>query len=137
MAVITSTVGSSVAAQMAYQQLRVQQANQNAARAEAAARSLRQQADVAQTEADRAQENARSLYVKSDQAQSMAGQARQGIVALRTQSEMQVQLGNTADQVSSRLTPASEDLGTEAAAAASPVINTSGQLTGTVVNVTA
>jgi len=143
MAVTSATSSSLSAAQLGMQQLRVQQAKQNAERAETAAQSLRAQADAAQREASQAQDNARSLYVRSDQAQNVAGQARQGLAAMRSQGEMQVRLSNTVDQVVERAnvttvtTTDSAATGAVAPVAAQPVVNTSGQLTGTVVNTTA
>lgn len=149
MAVTSATSSSLSADQLGMQQLRVQQAKQNAERAESAARALRSQADAAQREANQAQENARTLYVRSDQAQSVAGQARQGLAAMRSQGEMQVRLSNTVDQVVERVSATAVDSGaastSQSATASSttdqrspqPVVNTSGQLTGTVVNTTA
>jgi len=138
MALVSSATGGQAASQLALQQLRVQQAKQNAERAESAARNLRSQADTAQREADRAQENARSLYVRSDQAAGVAGQARQGLAALKTQGDMQVSLGNTLDQVQQRQgqQPVVQSEPT-AESPSQPVVNTAGQVTGRVVNTTA
>lgn len=141
MAVTSATSNSLSASQLGMQQLRVRQAEQNAERAESAARLLRSQADAAQREANQAHENARSLYVRSDQAQSVAGQARQGLAAIRSQSEMQVRLSNTVDQVVERAnaggTITNGSLKASDQRAAQPVTNTSGQVTGRVVNTTA
>lgn len=144
MAVTSATSNSLSATQLGVQQLRVQQAKQNAERAESAARSLRSQADAAQREANQAQENARSMYVRSDQAESIAGQARQGLAAVRSQSEMQVRLGNTVDQVVERANISTVNVASDDQSATTteqrtrqPVVNTSGQLTGRVVNTTA
>lgn len=137
MAAISSTASTQAAIQGAMQQLRVQQAKQNAERAEQTAQVLARQAAAAEKEAVRANDNARSLTVQSGRAQTVAGQARQGLAMLSSVSDMQVQLGNTASQVVERSAvdqtlsePASE-------ASSTPVVNTSGQLTGVVVNVTA
>lgn len=122
--------------QTAFQQLKLQQARQNAERAEQVARNLRSEAADAQREADRAQENARSLMVRSNQAQSVAGQARQGLAMIRTVGEMQESLSNMqirTDTVSS----STVETAAIAPAANVPVVNTSGQVTGTVVNTTA
>lgn len=135
MAVITSTVGMQAAIQGALQQLKAQQAKQNADRAEQTARVLSTKASEAQQVAVRAQENARSLTVQADQAHTVAGQARQGVVALNSASEMQVRLFNTAQQVSERID--SEPVKVSSQEAPPPVLNTSGQLTGVVVNTTA
>lgn len=136
MAGISSTGGLQAVTQTAFQQLKLQQARQNAERAEQVARNLRSEAAEAQSEADRAQENARTLMVRSNQAQSVAGQARQGLAMIRTVGEMQESLSSMqvrTDAVSSGTTE-SEAI---ASAANVPVINTSGQVTGTVVNTTA
>jgi len=141
MAVTSATSNSLSADQLGMQQLRVQQAKQNAERAEAAARALRSQANAAQREANQAQESARSLYVRSDQAQTVAGQARQGLAAIRAQSEMQVRLSNTVDQVVERTNvdaaSANGSSGVSERPTAQPVVNTSGQVTGRVVSTTA
>jgi ABC-type hemin transport system substrate-binding protein len=136
MAGISSTGGLQAVTQTAFQQLKLQQARQNAERAEQVARSLRGEAADAQREADRAQENARSLMVRSNQAQSVAGQARQGLAMIRTVGEMQENLSNMqirTDTVSS----STVETAAIAPAASVPVVNTSGQVTGTVVNTTA
>jgi methyl-accepting chemotaxis protein len=145
MAAISSSAGLQAATQAAFQQLKVQQARQNAERAEQTARALESKAVEAQQVADRAQENARSLSVRSSQAQSVAGQARQGLAMIRSVEEMQTGLSNTVSQANERMvrTEGSAQVGPSAAASAppvpdaQPVVNTSGQVTGTVVNTTA
>ncbi len=113
------------------QQLKVQQAKQNAEQAEFAARALRAQANEVQQAADRAQEEARSLFVRSDQAQSAAGQARQGLAMLKSFDTMQTRLVNAISQAGER------QVQMQQASAPAPVVNTSGQVTGTVVNTVA
>lgn len=125
----SSTLGSQTAAQAGLQQLKVQQALQNAERAEQLARSLRSQANEAQRTADRAQEEARVLYVRSDQAQSAAGQARQGVAMMKSAGEMQTRLAGTVEQASARQE--------RAVSPPAPVLNSSGQVTGIIVNTTA
>jgi len=95
---------------------------------------LQAQARSAQSVADRAQENARSLQVQSRQAQGDASEARLNLATLNSVGEVQNQLGDLKTQISKVLQ--SEPLGATAAAVA-PVVNTSGQQTGTLVNVTA
>jgi hypothetical protein len=76
------------------------------------------------------------LSVQSNQAQSVAGRARQGVAMIRTVGEMQESLSNVrirTDSVSS----STVETAAIAPAASVPVINTSGQVTGTVVNTTA
>lgn len=138
MAAISSTsVGAQAATQAGWQQLRLQQARQTAERAEQAAQALASKAADAQRVADRADENARSLYVQSDRASSAAGQARQGLAMASSVGEMQTSLANTVDQVSERQSGKEVDIQVASRAEAPPVLNTSGQMTGTVVNTTA
>lgn len=136
MVAISSTSGAqSSAAQVGLQQLKLQQAKRNADRAEQTAQALQAQAAEAQRVANNAQENARALSVRSDQAQSVAGQARQGLALISSVGQMQTQLGNTAAQVVERAQSPQTSTTTQTTKA--PVVNTQGQVTGTVVNTTA
>lgn len=99
MATISSSAGYQAVTQAAYRQLKVQQAKQNADKAEQVARSLAQKASEAQQVADNAQDNARSLTVQSSEAQTVAGQARQGLAMLRSVSVMQADISTKVDQV--------------------------------------
>lgn len=136
MVAISSTVGVPAVTQAAFQQLKLQQARQNADRAEQVARSLQAAAAGAQQDADRAQENARSLAVQSRQAQSAAGQARQGLALIRSVSDMEQGLSRIDLRASDAVTSAVESEPVSPVESA-PVINTSGQVTGVVVNTTA
>ena len=136
MAAITSTSGSQAASQMAWQQLSLQQARQNAGRAEQVARSLQEKAAEAQQVATRAREDARSLAARADQAQTAAGNARQGLAVIRSVAEMQGQLLDTVSRAGKQSDVAQVAGGGESVAA-EPVVNTSGQMTGIVVNTTA
>lgn len=135
MAIESSTSSIQSATQSGWQQLKLQQARRNADQAEQTARSLQAQALDAQKTADQEQENARSLTVQSDQAQSAVGRARQGLAALSSLSQMQVQLTRVADQVIEKVQNAQP--AAPAPESSAPVVNTQGQLTGTVVNTTA
>lgn len=131
----------------AYGQLRVQQAQRNAERAEQEARALQAGARAAQTVADRAQENARNLQVQSDQASDNAGRAKQGVTALQRSIESRAELGFRAGQVLERIGSAEPETKASAvppvtgvgavSAVPKPVVNTSGQTTGAVISVTA
>lgn len=141
---MTTVSATASASQYGLQQLRLQQARRTAEQAEATARALNAQAGNAQRVADRAQEDARSLSVQANQAESTAGQARQGLAALSTAQQAFARLSNTADQVVAREpTPVAAAPVTTApvaptpAADAAPVVNTQGQVTGTVINTTA
>lgn len=132
MASISSIFGLQGVTQAAFQQLQLQQARRNAGRAEQAARSLQIQAAAAQREADRAQENARDLAVRSSHAQGEAGRARQGLAMVRAVNEMKADLST----LLTRAQASANDAGSGQAVpvVAAPVINTSGQLTGTMIN---
>jgi hypothetical protein len=135
MAAVSSSSGFQAVTQAAYQQLKVQQARQNADRAEEVARALAARAGDARQVAEQAQESARVLTVQSNQAQTAAGQARQGLAAMDSAGRMQASLANTADQVVTRSAePVSTGVESKSVA---PVVNTSGQVTGTLVNTTA
>jgi hypothetical protein len=99
---------------------------------------LQAQAQDAQRKAVQAQENARSITVQADQAQSVAGQARQGVAIVKTVGDMQAQISNVVTRVTEKLVSAEPAVVTpKSAPPAAPVVNTQGQLTGTVVNTTA
>lgn len=135
MSAISSTTSTQSAAQAGLQQLKLQQAKRNAERAEQTASALQAQAADAQRVANNAQENARALSVRSAEAQSVAGQARQGLAIIRSVDQMQAQLSSTATQVVERRQ--SPQTSTTSQATKAPVVNTQGQITGTVVNTTA
>lgn len=127
----SSSVDSAVRA--GYQQLRVQEARRNADRAEQVARGLQAAAQAAQRTAERADENARSLSVQSDQARVDAGRARQGVVYLDSIGRAGERLVDFVAQVVERQPEPVEAVAAEPAA----VVNTQGQLTGTLVSTTA
>lgn len=111
-------------------QVQQQQAQRTADQAEQRAQALQARAREAQTEADRAQEGARSLKVQSEQAQGEAVSARQGLEAMSALGEVEGNLDGLRSQIAKVLAlPAGEPL--------APVVNTSGQQTGTLVSVTA
>jgi hypothetical protein len=146
MASITSATQQ--ATQSGLADLRVAQAQRNAVQAEQTARALQQQAAGARREANRAQENARSLSVQSSQAQDDAGRARQGVAALQSQVDNLSNLSQRLDTLAPQaVTPAAEVAAVSQAApspaaapaanAPAPVVNTDGQVTGTLINITA
>lgn len=115
-------------------QIQQQQAQRNADQAEQRAKALAASARDAQSVADRAQENARSLKVESNQAQGEASQARRGLAGMSSLGEVQAQMSDLREQISTVLK--SESTSTTSATSA-PVVNSFGQETGTLVNVTA
>lgn len=135
MAITASVSGTQSIVQSGLQQLKLQQARRNAEQAEQTAQALQTQADEAQRRARREQENARSLSVQADQAQSNAGRARQGLALIQTASQSITQVGNVVDQVIKK--QQSAQTGTQPVQQSKPVVNTQGQVTGTVINTTA
>lgn len=135
MAAISSISGMGSATQAGWQQLRLQQARQNADRAEAEARALQEKAATAQQVANQADENAREISTQADQAGMNAGRARQGLAAIRSAGQMQAQIVQKADQIIEAQKPAEAAAST--AQSGSGVVNAQGQVTGTVVNTTA
>jgi hypothetical protein len=160
---ISSSANLGSVTSAAFSQLRVQQAQQNAQRAEAEARALVASARAAQSNADRAQEGARSLKVQADQAQGDASQARQGVDALQSAARSRTELGSRLGQVIESQSRRDSASGPEvvpeapasavpatpapapapaatpvlAAAVSRPVVNSSGQTTGTTISVQA
>lgn len=148
---VISASGTASAVQSGWQQLKLQQAQRNATQAEQTARMLEAQASSAKRDADRAQDNARALEIQSGQARDDAGRARQGLAAIKSTQDMQARLGNTVDQAlkthaeTSTVTPSTADESStpavvptaSTAATASPVINTQGETTGRIINITA
>lgn len=116
-------------------QMQQQLAARNADQAEQRASALREKARVAQSVAEQAQENARSLKVASDQAQGQASEARRGLAEMASLGKVQVQLSDLSEQIGKVL---QADVATaDTAASLVPVLNTFGQETGTLLNVTA
>jgi hypothetical protein len=130
---ISATSGGVIAAYTQGAQFQQTQARRNAEQAERAALALQNEASQARNEADRAQENARALEVRSDQAQTDARGARQGVAAINSLGEVSKGLDNLQQQARNVSTNTTSSTTTSAPA----VINTQGQTTGTVINVTA
>lgn len=119
---------------VAFQQLQRQQAQRNADQAEQAARSLQAQARTAQSVANQAQENARSVSSEANQAGLRADQAQRGLASSKSISDLQSGFDSLRQQISAVL---STDLSTAKPVESSAVPNSSGQQTGTIINVTA
>lgn len=130
---VASSSGAQAAGGALWAQIQQQQAQRTADQAEQRARTLQSQAQAAQSEAGRAQETARALQFESKAAQSDAGEARRSVLALRSQSALQTQLSDVQGQIARVL-----DTTLSAASGVSAgVVNTSGQQTGTLIDVTA
>ena len=128
---LTSSPGASGAL---WSQIQQQQAQRNADQAEQNARSLRVAARAAEAVANRAQENARTVRVESSQADSRSNQASQNLASLKSLADVQSGFDALRQEISSVL---SAEPITPATVPVAPVINTSGQETGTLISVTA
>jgi len=113
-------------------QLVVQQARRAAEQAETSARALRAQASTASRAADQAQERARELQVRSNQADGNVGSAQRNVAALEASGRLQTGLQSIRDSIAETIATLDAPK-----AAPVPVPNSEGQLTGTLVNITA
>lgn len=123
--------GAQGSASSVMSQLQMQQAQRGAEQAEQKARALQAQARTAQTEADRAQENASRLQGSSSQASNDAASARRNLSSMEAFGGVSASLADLSTQIAAVLAPP------EAPAASAAFINSEGQATGTLVNVTA
>lgn len=131
---VTALSGSQSVSSVVMRQVQQQQAQRNADQAAQAARSLQAQARAAQSVASRAQENARSISVEAEQADSRSAQAQQGLASMKSLTQLQSGFDDLRQQISSEL---NADFVAAPSAQSVAVINTSGQETGTLINVTA
>lgn len=113
-------------------QLAVQQARRAAEQAETSARALRAQASTASRAAVQAQERARLLQVRSDQAEGNVGSARRNVATLEANGGLQSGYQSIRDGIAETIATLDAPK-----AAPVPVANSEGQLTGTLVNITA
>ncbi|MDR0776940.1 MAG: hypothetical protein LBE81_09940 [Azonexus sp.] len=113
-------------------QIQQQQAQRSADQAEQQARALRVQARQALSAADRAQENARSLQGESSQAQVDADNAQRGVQAMKSMTQIQQGIGELRAQIANEV-----QVPSSVQQAPPVVVNSSGQTTGSLVNVTA
>lgn len=133
MALAAASANQSAASGL-WAQIQQQQAQRTADQAEQNARSLRAKAQDAQSVAERAQENARSLKVQSNQADGESSQARLNLAMQAEGGEVQARLSDLHDQINQVL---ASNLTASATTNSVPVINSLGQTTGSLVNVTA
>lgn len=114
-------------------QIQQQQAQRSADQAEQQARTLQAQARQAQSVADRAQENARSLQGESSQAQVDADNAQRGVQAMKSMNQIQQGIGELRAQIAG----GAQQVPSSARQVPPVIVNSSGQTTGSLVNVTA
>lgn len=128
---VGATSGAQSASGGLWAQLQLEQARRTADQAEQRAATLQSQAQSAQAVADRAQESARSLQTEAKQAQGDASQAQLNLATQNATGQVQAPAPDLQNQVGVLLKS------TTLNAAPNPVINTSGQTTGRLLNVTA
>lgn len=128
---ISNTSGATSAA---FALMQRQQAERNAEQAEQRARSLQAETRQARAEANRAQERARTLEVETDQATEQAGRARSGLVASRSLQQLDKQFGELQSQINP---PPPTEAPASPSPAPRPTVNVQGEVTGTVINVSA
>jgi len=114
-------------------QFQRRQAEQAARQAELRADTLQREAASARKDADASEQRADSLQQQAGAANDEARVVRQG---LQTGAGFQ-QLGGQLEQTTTRLANAVTEAAAGSAAAPRPTINSSGQVTGQLINVTA
>jgi ATPase subunit of ABC transporter with duplicated ATPase domains len=127
-------------------QVQQRQAQRRANQAESQARALQAQARDAQSVANSAQQDARSLNIQADRAQGEAFNARQGVAAVKQNQSSEIQLSSALESAGAKPiapaiivpTPVKSLAATDSSVVSlAPVVNTFGEQTGTLVNVTA
>jgi type II secretory pathway pseudopilin PulG len=124
---MANSINTQSLAQSVYAQLQFQQAQRSADQARQNAQTLKAQADAAQTDADQAQENARTLRVEANDAQSESNRLSLGLQAQKSMGDTLTRQHATHTQVA----------GPKPLPPAQPAINTQGQVTGQIVDVSA
>lgn len=126
--------GTSGTISAAFAQMQQRQAERSAELAEQRARSLQTETRQARAEAERAQERARTLEVETDQAVDEAGRARRGVSATEALQELDTRFDALRTSISTAFPPSGEP---SESPPARPVLNAQGEVTGTVINVSA
>ena len=134
MVAITATSSATPSVQVGLGRARLEQARREADQAETTARDLRAQADGAEQQAQSSQENVRKIVVSNQRAESTYS------VPISTSSpEVPIQVQNLIEKMyaatSEQRARSGNPLKTNTNAA--PVINTQGQATGRIVNISA
>ena len=134
MVAITATNSATPSIQASQGRVRLEQARREADQAEANARNLRAQADNAEQQAQSSQENARKVSARNQRAESTystTGSTSPSEVPIQVQNLIEKMYAATSEQRAQSGNP----LKTNANAA--PVVNTQGQATGRIVNISA
>lgn len=134
MVAITATNSATPSLQRSLGSARLEQARREADQAEANAKDLRAQADEAQQQAQKSQDKVRSVAARNLEDASTYAQPRDGSTAdvpLKVQKLIEQMYNATSEKRAQNGNP----LKTNANAA--PVVNTRGQATGRIVNISA
>lgn len=134
MVAITATNSATPSIQAGLGRARLAQARREAEQAEATARDLRAQADDAERQAQDSQENVRKVASRNRQEAVTYSQPR-----ANSTSEVPLKVQNLIEQLYSASSEKRAQSGNvlKADADAAPVVNSQGQATGRIVNVTA
>jgi chromosome segregation ATPase len=135
MATISSISGAQTAPQSSFLQLQLLQAARDAAQAEQVARSLQAEVSAAQQAAASAEQNVRGITAQARQAEVAAGQAQSNLAAVRSVGQVQAQQASALSVQAQTLNVLEPVI--KSRSSAPPIVNTQGQITGTVVNTTA
>lgn len=134
MVAITATNSATPSVQASAGRARLAQARREAEQAEANARDLRAQADDAERQAQSSQENVRRLSSRNRQEEVTYAQPRTG-----STSEVPIKVQKLIEQMYSATSEKRAESGNalKTNVNASPVVNSQGQATGRIVNVSA
>lgn len=134
MVAITATNSATPSVQASVGRARLAQARREAEQAEANARDLRAQADDAERQAQSSQENVRRLSSRNRQEEVTYAQPRTG-----STSEVPIKVQKLIEQMYSATSEKRAESGNalKTNVNASPVVNSQGQATGRIVNVSA
>ena len=137
MSSISAVSASQTASSSSSLQAALQQAKRTASQAETDAQTLEQQAASAQAAASNAQAYAGSLNIQASQAQLNVGWTQQSLdaveVAGQINTEIPAVLSNIVNVQASKATSEAEAI----PVTKPPVVNTSGQVTGKIINTSA
>jgi hypothetical protein len=134
MVAITATNSATPTALLAFGRARLEQARREADRAEANAQSLRSQADAAEVDAQKSQEKVRELATRNSRSESTYTQ-RLNSTPSEVPKKTQEFLVDMYTAASDKFAASGNALKTDPKAP--PVVNTQGQFTGRIVNVSA
>lgn len=135
MSTISSISASQTGGANSALQAAVQQAKRTANQAEQTAQTLESQAATAQTDATTAQDYANTLNIQASQAQLNVGWTQQGLNAVEVAGQIDNEVPNIVTNLIN--VQAGKTASISVPATPPPVVNTSGQITGKIINTSA